>query len=76
MFHKAVLFILILSCFSLSSCSGSDENDEREEQREEEQEALAELKQKEADSQVKNRVKLKSAGGRLKGLLSTERLKA
>ena len=51
MFHKVVLCILILCCFSLSSCSG--ENDERIEKREEQmeelkQQDLSEVKQKEA----------------------------
>ena len=52
MFHKVVLCILILSCFSLFSCSGSGENDEKrdgmEEQMEKEQEqSLADVEQKE-----------------------------
>ena len=51
MFHKVVLCILILSCFSLFSCSG--ENDERraeskEQMEEEKQQSLAEAEQKEA----------------------------
>ena len=51
MFHKVVLCILILSCFSLSSWSG--ENDERIEEREEQlkegpEQDLAKVKQKEA----------------------------
>ena len=53
MFHKVVIYILILSCFSLSSCSGSGENDERRDERreqmgEEKQQALTEAEQKEA----------------------------
>ena len=53
MFRKVVLCILILCCFSLSSCSGSGEKDERTEEREkqmekEKQQNLAEAKQIEA----------------------------
>ena len=51
MFRKAVLCILILSCFSLSSCSGENDEkrDERKEPMEKEKEqALAEAEQKEA----------------------------